>query len=411
MMADAARGARRRCTHLLGLAVVGALALGAAAPTNASLAVASSQHDEDLDRACAALGPFDKHVRMCTSQGECHERATAPTPRTHVTVNTRGLCLSWWQTHRRNIRLARQAEAELTAAEHRLHEKSAVGPAAEPPCALLMIGDSITESYVGTKLGQPAARCEGAPEALQAAFDPSEFAHSLVLAISGDQTQHLLWRLQNGELPPGLRRARAVVNLHIGTNNIGQGHTANETIAGVRAVASWLLHNSRASVLVNSLLPRNDRPVLKRICPPRCDEGGRPMRSFEAVLEETNRGLARVVAELSVAMRADAAADAVSAPPQHGGRIALASCGHIFRRAAPNGERMLFPSWSFVAKRQRRRFSGSAEARGSGEDAREWQDPIVARELMPDALHPNGEGHRRLLRCLRPQLLALRAAA
>lgn len=87
----------------------------------------------------------------------------------------------------------------------------------------LFLGDSITEAWRGTSYGQPCSngRCNGVPEAFrdQSLFPDS--ASNLVLAISGDQTQHLLWRLQNGELPITLSPRKGVIL--IGTNNLGAG--------------------------------------------------------------------------------------------------------------------------------------------------------------------------------------------
>lgn len=50
--------------------------------------------------------------------------------------------------------------------------------------------------------------------------------------ISGDRTQHLLWRCQNGEL--SFRHTPEVVCLCIGTNNIGRdGDSAEDTYLGI----------------------------------------------------------------------------------------------------------------------------------------------------------------------------------
>lgn len=68
-------------------------------------------------------------------------------------------------------------------------------------CRLLFVGDSITESFRGTSYGKPCDRCKHIPGVFQKEF--GELA-PLTLAISGDMTQHLLWRLGNGEIPKHL---------------------------------------------------------------------------------------------------------------------------------------------------------------------------------------------------------------
>lgn len=79
---------------------------------------------------------------------------------------------------------------------------------------LLFYGDSITEALRGTSMGKPTAT--DVPEAflpLRTRF------RTEALAIAGDQTSHLMWRLLDGESPHGTKAAVAVVL--IGTNDLG----------------------------------------------------------------------------------------------------------------------------------------------------------------------------------------------
>lgn len=95
----------------------------------------------------------------------------------------------------------------------------------------------------------------------------------LNLALPGDQTQHLLWRIEQGALD-GLQPR--VVVLMVGVENLIAGFSPEETAAGVRALVSRLrsgLPNTR--VLVVSLLPAGQAP-------------GDPLR---ARIEATNREL------------------------------------------------------------------------------------------------------------------------
>jgi len=95
-------------------------------------------------------------------------------------------------------------------------------------CRVLFLGDSITEAMRGTQFAEtydelkPRQRCGKICSYLEAAgflrsqqacrvFE-AEFSRlgARAFGISGDRTQHLLWRLQNGEL--NFRRALPVVS-------------------------------------------------------------------------------------------------------------------------------------------------------------------------------------------------------
>ncbi len=79
------------------------------------------------------------------------------------------------------------------------------------------------------------------------------------LGISGDRTQHLLWRLSIGQELAGLDPK--VIVLLIGTNNLGSNSPA-EIAAGVRAiVAECRRQKPKAQILLLGLFPRSGRPV------------------------------------------------------------------------------------------------------------------------------------------------------
>ena len=136
----------------------------------------------------------------------------------------------------------------------------------------------------GTSYGAPSVRAIGVPDALRATLGSGSCCANrstsarparqpLVLAIAGDQTQHVLWRLQHGELPRGLASdATVVFSLMIGTNNLGHphGHSVNETARGVAAVCRLILRRAKGRVLLNALLPRGDNggrliPLIKAV--------------------------------------------------------------------------------------------------------------------------------------------------
>ena len=105
---------------------------------------------------------------------------------------------------------------------------------------LLFLGDSITENW--SSIGKSV-------------WDEYYSSRrAMNMGISGDRTQHLLWRIANG----GFERVnpRAVVLL-IGTNNIKeQRNEVNETTEGVLAVAEALVDRlPETTVLVLGILP------------------------------------------------------------------------------------------------------------------------------------------------------------
>ena len=118
---------------------------------------------------------------------------------------------------------------------------------------VVFLGDSITESYRGTDFNQPCPqdRCAGVPAIFRKHFG----RRALALGIAADETQHLLWRLKDGEM--GSLQPRAVVVL-MGTNNFGIGNMSSLEVAqGVAAVVEVLLQRDRSSeVLVMGVLPR-----------------------------------------------------------------------------------------------------------------------------------------------------------
>ncbi|KAK9836293.1 hypothetical protein WJX81_002534 [Elliptochloris bilobata] len=91
---------------------------------------------------------------------------------------------------------------------------------------LVFYGDSITENWLGTSVGQPWPGGAGVAAVYQKHF--GKF-NSAVLAIAGDQVGNLWWRLLHGELPLaddqvlGARQGRAprVAVILIGTNDLG----------------------------------------------------------------------------------------------------------------------------------------------------------------------------------------------
>ncbi len=116
---------------------------------------------------------------------------------------------------------------------------------------LLFVGDSITDAW----------RSRG-----KAVWDKYYGRlHAANIGIGGDRTQHVLWRLDHGEID-GLR-PKAVVVL-IGTNNTGlemdgltPRNTSAQVVAGVKAVVTDLRQKlPDAKILLLAIFPRSRAP-------------------------------------------------------------------------------------------------------------------------------------------------------
>ena len=167
---------------------------------------------------------------------------------------------------------------------------------------LVLLGDSITEAWRGSSYGEPRPSAAEVPQVLEETL-AKRWPAPLVLGISGDQTQHLLWRLSHGEISPGMAEdPRLLVVLLIGTNNLAAGHSPEEVAEGVEAVATRLLNATRGRLIVNGLFPRGDGlRSLAPLCPPRCAKNGKPLRSYRPSIERVNYLLNRSVARLQKA--------------------------------------------------------------------------------------------------------------
>lgn len=114
---------------------------------------------------------------------------------------------------------------------------------------LLFIGDSITHGW------------EGAGKEIWAQHYTSR--NAVNLGIGGDRTQHVLWRLQNGNLE-GIKPKAAV--LMIGTNNSNRDdNTAQEIADGITAIVKLLRDRQpQMKVLVLAIFPRGEKPTPQR---------------------------------------------------------------------------------------------------------------------------------------------------
>jgi lysophospholipase L1-like esterase len=140
---------------------------------------------------------------------------------------------------------------------------------------LLFQGDSLTDMWLGNYRAH-----------FEKTFGHWKYAN---FAISGDRTEHVLWRLQNGELD-GIRPK--VVHLLIGTNNLPsiQGiyaaKTPQEVAGGVQAIlAEFATRLPSTKILLVGPPPREDR---LNALPPALKEDLNPkLRSLNQLLAAT----------------------------------------------------------------------------------------------------------------------------
>jgi len=131
----------------------------------------------------------------------------------------------------------------------------------EGPIGVLFLGDSITEGW-----GK-------APEVwneFYAKYQPANFG------IGGDRTEHVLWRIENGELD-GIKPK--VVVLMIGTNNSAT-HTAKQIAAADSKIVEEIRHKLPDSkVLLLAIFPRGPR----KLADGGFDDGVERMKRIDAV--------------------------------------------------------------------------------------------------------------------------------
>lgn len=157
-----------------------------------------------------------------TTENEAHSAIT-PVPRDG----------NWMQRHEKFVEMAKAGDINV-----------------------LFLGDSITDAWGGE------GHRENAPGAsiFKEEFEPLGAAN---FGIGGDRTQHVLWRLQNGEFDDIKPK---VVMLMIGTNNSnGNDNTAEEIADGVKAIVKEIHTRSpETKVLLLAVFPRGEKPNAQR---------------------------------------------------------------------------------------------------------------------------------------------------
>lgn len=107
---------------------------------------------------------------------------------------------------------------------------------------IAFLGDSITQGWE-----------DGGKATWEALFAPLKAAN---FGFSGDRTEHVLWRLDNGEIVGANPK---LIVIMIGTNNVGHGSSnAEQTADGVRAIVGKLRSAlPKSKILLLGVFPRS----------------------------------------------------------------------------------------------------------------------------------------------------------
>lgn len=127
------------------------------------------------------------------------------------------------------------------------------------PIQLVFVGDSITDGWRKPAAGEGDNR-KGGKEIWDAAFGQY---NPLNLGISGEHTEDVLWRLQNGEID-GIKPKLFV--MMIGTNNLAHKpeQTPQDVIAGIHCLVKTIEEKQpQAKILLLGIFPRSPEPTGK----------------------------------------------------------------------------------------------------------------------------------------------------
>jgi len=144
---------------------------------------------------------------------------------------------------------------------------------AKQPMDVLFLGDSITEGWV---------RAPHVWDHFYGMLRPANFG------IGGDQTQHVIWRIENGELDGAKPK---VVVLMLGTNNTG-AHTAEEIAAADKKIVELIRAKiPTAKVLVLAVFPRGARKDAQGVI---TEQAKADAAKRQAVIDGANAELAKL---------------------------------------------------------------------------------------------------------------------
>lgn len=230
---------------------------------------------------------------------------------------------------------------------------------------LILVGDSITEAWRGTSFGAPRAEYASAPEILNRRL--GEYS-PLTLAIAGDTTSNVLWRLRNGGFPDKTSlKSPAFVVLLVGTNDLSASLRDVEGGGAATGCAS----DADVAALFSVGVPGASAGIIA------------------CVEELVKRAPDSRIVVLGITPRGERVYNRVSYLQPSVWSAAIDATNDVVERALENGKRGV--SSSFGSRRYRNVvFQPCSEpflvrdAAGGGKR--------VDERLMRDGLHPNGAG-------------------
>jgi len=156
---------------------------------------------------------------------------------------------------------------QWSAATHNNKDFAREAAKKEYPPDVVFYGDGIIEGWRGTALGNHNGRRIGVPEVFDKLFNRKNGAkyQGLPLGVAGDTTTNLLYRLQNGELPPSLLESHPkVIWVLIASDDLFTNYCSAEmTLIGILRIILEIKQRieeygstNATSIVIDAILPR-----------------------------------------------------------------------------------------------------------------------------------------------------------
>jgi lysophospholipase L1-like esterase len=244
----------------------------------------------------------NKKLQDCPCSNSFQEMNEQPNKNNTRVVPVPRTLPGWDAMHQTNIQLSSSGintvdETTDTPQQQAQQQSSSSARTTTRRPNVIFLGDSITERWHGTKnLGRVETQdtketAQTFSKLFQQSQQPSpspkeeeeeeevtsRTIYGVPLGIAGDQTPNLLWRIQNGELPPSYHgeQSRQIFVVLIGTNDLSKDYCSPENVViGILYIVEWILQryssssknnnnnnnnkNDDTQILLHGLLPRTN---------------------------------------------------------------------------------------------------------------------------------------------------------